>query len=191
MRTIRVRAFRTLLLPAAFGLFNSLFIENARAAQKPEADAPRQIQRCSVIQVLSPQKNRFPHPFRFSATQILDLEFRVLLPARVTGEHRLDVKVYTPDHQLYQTLTVPFRGPDAAAPRRTRRKLSDHLQPIAEVEPETVTVGRYRLTLVRVVLPVAGTPIVANSLYGQWSATAFLDESPRPCGPGARFVIEE
>jgi len=64
---------------------------------------------------LSPQKSRFPQLRRFSAAQILDLEIRVLLPEKLTGEHRLDVSLYTPDHQLYQTLTVPFRGPGTRA----------------------------------------------------------------------------
>jgi len=186
-----MRAFKTLVLSAAFGVFHSLFIESAPAPQKQEADAWWLVPRCSMIQVLSPQKKRFPHPMRFSATQILDLEFRVSLPGRVTGEHRLDVKVYAPDQQLYQTLTVPFRGPDEAPFRLMRRKLSGHLQPIAEVESEAAIVGRDRRTIVTVVLPVAGTSIVASSLYGQWSAAAFLDESPRPCGPAARFVIAE
>ena len=70
--------------------------------------------RCAVVEVSSPQKTdsreRARRVRRFSATEILDLELHVFVPATLTGDHRLDVKVYTPDRQLYQVLTVPFEN---------------------------------------------------------------------------------
>jgi hypothetical protein len=103
------------MLLLAPGFFAWGIVDAAPETRNKEADAPRRLEWCSAIEVLSPQKSRFPQLRRFSAAQILDLEIRVLLPEKLTGEHRLDVSLYTPDHQLYQTLTVPFRGPGTRA----------------------------------------------------------------------------
>jgi hypothetical protein len=144
-------------------------------------------------------RDRTRRQHRFSATEILDVEIHVFLPASLEGEHRLDVKVYTPDSQLYQVLTVPFEAaePPAAAEngaRRDRRKLSGILRPLPEIPAPIVQRaegGRTRYRKVSATLPVAGTSIVSSSLYGTWAAAAFLDGSVSSCGPDARFVITE
>ena len=63
---------------------------------------------CAAVAVSSPQapKGRVS----FSATKILDLQLGALLRSRITGEHVLNLKVYTPKGHLYQQLDVPFRG---------------------------------------------------------------------------------
>ena len=185
----RTSPLRTLLL--APGVFAWGILDAAPETRNKAADGPRRLEWCSAIEVLSPQKSRFPHPRRFSAAQILDLEIRVLLPEKLTGEHRLDVSLYTPDHQLYQTLTVPFRGAGTPPSRGPRRKLTDHPRPIAEAEARATLAGKHRRTVVSAVLPVAGTSIVTSSLYGEWTAAAFLDGSQKSCGAAARFVITE
>ena len=44
---------------------------------------------------------------------------------------------------------------------------------------------------IRTSMPVAGTPIVHNSLYGQWTATAYLDDDVEPCSPTKAFLITD
>lgn len=158
--------------------------------------------RCIAIGVSSPQATDTMRARRFSATEILDLEIEVLLPRSLTGEHRLDVKVYTPDRQLYQVLTVPFRAdeesakasttsPSSSGVRGNRKKLADHSRPLDEAEAQETRRGKRRYRRVSATLPVAGTSIVASSLYGRWTAVAFLDGSMESCGPAARFVITQ
>jgi hypothetical protein len=157
--------------------------------------------RCAVFEVSSPQSGtaseRARRARRYSATEILDLEFHVFLPGTLAGEHRLDVRVETPDQKLYQVLTVPFEiveeGAEtgASGARRVRKKLADLPRPIAELRAASIQRGRTRFTKVSATLPVAGTSIVSSSLYGTWTATAFLDGSMASCGPKARFLITE
>lgn len=181
----------------------SLSMAGSSAAAEKEKRGKRDatLDRCLAIDVLSPQSIHHRGRHRFSATEILDLEFRVDLPGPVSGAHRLDIKVYTPDGQLYETLTVPFRDNEegagrtaASAPRNTRRrsrKLSDYPQPIPEVEVESRGTGRNRRAEVSATLPVAGTSIVWSSLYGRWTAEAFLDGSMSSCAAPTRFFISE
>jgi hypothetical protein len=188
----RARAFLLLLagLPLSLPLARSVVASEMREPETPE--------RCAAIQVLSPQSKHPGRNARFSATEILDLEFRVLLARPLSGDHRLDLRVYSPDGQLYQTLTVPFhtleRGGAASTggrARRGKRKLSDYPQPIEEAEVSSRAKERTGHGAVRANLPVAGTSIVASSLYGRWKAEAFLDSGLAACGAPARFVITE
>lgn len=128
--------------------------------------APRQ---CVALQVVSPQlpKPR-PHPV-FSATQILDIEFRTFLRRRLEGLHTLELKLYTPKGNLYQVLTVPFTAPQTTP----------------------VRLDGARRQQVDATLPVAGTSIMTNSLYGEWKVEPFLDGSAEPCGQARVFVIRQ
>ncbi len=172
-------------------------------ASAEKSDQSTATMRCVPIEVFSPQSDQPRWNRRFSATGILDLEFRVHLWGDVAGAHRIDLKLYTPDGQLYQTLTVPFRvsdgNPAAGAsasstpPRagRVKRKLSDYPKPIEEVEIPSTWKGWKRHAAVSATLPVAGTSIVWSSLYGRWTAEAFLDGALSRCGAPARFSITE
>ena len=124
----------------------------------------------------------------FSATEILDLDLRVNLRTDVTGDHLLHVKVRTPGGHLYQTLTTPFTT-DAAKVGR-ERSVDGYPRPLivqpARVENEG---GRARISVLAR-LPVAGTAIVHSSLYGGWTAEAFLDNDDTSCGRVRPFVIQ-
>ena len=110
----------------------------------------------------------------FHATAVLDLEFQVRVRRARSGEHRLALKVYTPNGHLYQTLSVPLAATestdDETRPRRRRR--------------------RTRSRTVSATLPVAGTTIVRSSLYGTWRVEAYLDGSTQTCTAPRKFVIE-
>lgn len=121
----------------------------------------------------------------FSATQILDLDFRVKLLG-VSGDHVLRVDLKTPKGHHYQTLTVPFSADASSA--EAHRLLEGFPRPL---EVQVTKMGRVEGRAVPRVdarLPVAGTPIVHSALYGRWTATAYLDDEIKACGR-RRFIV--
>jgi hypothetical protein len=121
-------------------------------------------------------------PFR--ATQIIDLEFSAAFRARLRGPHLLEFKVYTPNGKLYQALVAPFTGD---VPRREGRRVDGFPEPLPEQTMQEST-GRWRpffrpgLFHVTARLPVAGTWIITNSLYGQWRVDLYLDRAEARIG---------
>jgi len=101
----------------------------------------------------------------FSAAQTPDLKISVTFPNTLTGSHRLQLLVRTPQGQLYQRFIIPF---DATLPRHER--------------------GAVRS--VSATLPVAGTAITTSGLYGRWTVVPSLDGGLTPCTWERHFVIE-
>ena len=106
---------------------------------------------------------------RFSAREVLDLRFSVLLPAN-NQSGLVEIELYTPKGNLYETLQ-------------------------AQVDPDDPSGGtaRYRRRRARVVtarLPIAGSHITSRSLYGRWRAEVHLDGNDRRCRRPKRFIIE-
>lgn len=126
-----------------------------------------------TLRVSSPQAPATAAPAAFRATEILDVELGAVFRQRLAGEHVLDLKVYTPKGKLYQVLTVPFTG--GAAPRG--RRLAGYARPVREHSMKTRGPARYEVSAR---LPVAGTWIVTNSLYGTWRVDAHLDGRTSP-----------
>ena len=130
---------------------------------------------CTAIQVTAPDapaqaKRKAKKKPTFSASTILDLKLEVALSPAVKGQHQLEFKVYTPKGHLYQSLSATMNAPAASADRRKR-----------ESAKRTAAAT----------LPVAGTTIVTNSLYGEWRVEASLDgERETTCGKAFLFVIE-
>ena len=124
----------------------------------------------------------------FSATEIIDLDFRVLLPPALAGEHLVHLDFHTPRGHLYQRLTVPVTADPARA--GSLRPVDGYARPLAVRATEPVTVGGLPWGSVVAQLPVAGTAIVHGSLYGRWTATAFIDERDDSCGRPRAFFIE-
>ncbi len=120
----------------------------------------------------------------FSATEILDLDFAIRL--RAEGDHLLRLELPTPTGHLYQTLTVPFSTATARA--GARRAVAGFPRPL-EVRPAEAAAGG-AWSSVDLQLPVAGTPIVHSSLYGRWTATAYLYDDVERCGRPRRFFIQ-
>ena len=54
----------------------------------------------------------------------------------------------------------------------------------------TPLTGEGRLNEVSAILPVGGTAIMSNSLYGRWRVEAFLDGDTKPCAAAAAFEIQ-
>ncbi len=129
---------------------------------------------CTAIQVTAPdapaQPKRTAKKPTFSASSILDLKLEAALSPAVKGQHQLEFKVYTPKGHLYQSLSATMNARAASADRRDR-----------ETPKRTASAT----------LPVAGTTIVTNSLYGGWRVEAFLDgEREATCGKALLFVIQ-
>jgi hypothetical protein len=107
---------------------------------------------------------------KFSARKILDVELAAVLRKRMTGQHVLNLRVYTPKGHLYQELSVPFDAghPSGVAEAAARGKKQPRLA------------AR---------LPVGGTSISTASLYGRWKVVPHLDGSLKPCGAATAFSI--
>jgi hypothetical protein len=128
---------------------------------------------CTSIRVTSPDapqpsnrsKKRVP---TFSASSILDLKIEATLSPAVKEQHQLEFKVYTPKGHLYQSLPATMSAPASNGDRREGQKRT-----------------------ASAMLPVAGTTIVASSLYGQWKVEAFLNGGRDvACAPPFTFAIE-
>jgi len=114
---------------------------------------------------------------RFSATRILDLEFRVRFTQQLQGEHLLRLDLITPKGHRYESLTAAISTDPGL--RGASRKVADYPRPLAVQFVGRHGQSRARRATLR--LPVAGTPIVSNSLYGAWKVEAYLDEGDVAC----------
>jgi hypothetical protein len=137
----------------------------------------------ATLVVTSPQAPP-RRPATFQATKILDVEMTAVFARALAGEHVLELKTYTPRGHLYQVLTVPFTGASAKARRPAFRRVRGYPRPL----PERVLRRGPAGFLVSAQMPVGGTWIVTNSLYGRWRVDAYLDDDPRPIGR-ALFTI--
>ena len=156
---------------------------------------------CSAVDVVAPQQKKATKKKKFSAKKTLDLELRTRLKGvrRLSGEHLLHLKLYTPRGYLYQTITVPFYR----KPRKAEKPHPEDLkfEPVRVVPgfPRALDVqktkrarkGRKRYDTVTARLPVAGTSITLGSLFGRWTVVPFLDNETAPCGRSRRFRIRE
>ncbi|MGH9388617.1 MAG: hypothetical protein ACRD1Z_03310 [Vicinamibacteria bacterium] len=129
---------------------------------------------CQSVWVTAPAfgkpASRARKPLNFSAAEVLDIEFQIGVRAGTSLAARpLELKLFTPKGHLYQTLAVPpaSKASGAGTPKRK---------------------PRYQTLTAR--LPVAGTTIVNNSLYGTWKAEAYLEGERTACAKARSFVIK-
>ena len=102
---------------------------------------------------------------------MLDLEFQIVVPANTSLAGRpLELKLFTPKGHLYQTLAVPAASTASGTAGTPKRR------------------PRYQTLTAR--LPVAGTTIVNNSLYGTWKAEAYLEGERTACAKARSFIIK-
>lgn len=133
------------------------------------------------------------HGRSFSATKIVDIDFQVRFAPREHGDHLLTVEVFTPRGHLYQQIDVPFNSQLPAGTKSTKT-IEGYPRPVVlqrtlEVEETGSKDKKNPRHQVTARLPVAGTLIMQNSLYGDWTAEAYLDGGDR-CGTIA-FEIRE
>jgi len=110
---------------------------------------------------------------RFSAEEILDLEFVVVLhPTFQTQDdindpiHTLEFSIFTADGNLYRKIAVPVSFDE---PTQGGRRLPGYVRPVMEQQFEEVfNTGGERGFTTSVRFPVAATDIVSRGLYGNW-----------------------
>jgi hypothetical protein len=167
--------------------------------QAAEAAAPKasplgnRRRQCVAVEISAPPARK-PRDAVFSATRILDLQLDTVFRRAPAEPHTLYLKLFTPRGHLYQVLTVPFStaaqpaGAGAPAPVQ-KRWVEGHPQPLEERTAKAVSHQGARAYQVSATLPVAGTSIMTNSLYGEWKAEPYLDQQTTPCGDARSFVI--
>jgi hypothetical protein len=123
---------------------------------------------------------------RFSVTKVLDLTFTVLFPVAIDGDHLVDLRVFTPDGQLYRSLAVPVakRG----GPNLTR-SVAGYPRPLPQQTLTRAARGKDLFAAASATFPVAGTDIVSSGLYGGWRVEAYLDGAEQRCAPAAPFTL--
>ncbi len=180
----------------------------ALTALAPAAQAAAPNRPCASIVVGSPQqltgqgtdaderefnRNDAAMP-NFSATGVIDIEFAIVLApgaaADYRGMHVVEFRTYTPRGNLYQSISIPFTTDPS------RKGTSHRVAGYPDVLPVRVlkaikTPGGGNGLIVKVTLPVAGTPILQNSLYGTWRAEALIDDDRVACSSPASFVITQ
>jgi hypothetical protein len=148
-------------------LLSSTVVAPSRATRH-EATPPPPGGACIAVRVASPKAPAARQAV--SASKVVDLRIETHFARSLRGARRLELRVFTPQGYLYQTLAVPFDASPPAADRQSPR-------------PPLRSVG--------VRLPVAGTAITTNSLYGRWRVVPFLDDEAEPCGGERAFVIDQ
>ena len=129
----------------------------------------------------------------FSATKVLDVDFAVVfspqVAAQFTNVHVVEFRLFTPQGNLYQSISIPMTSDAARAGQSHRVAGYPDLIPIQILQPINHGLGRGMMA--KVTLPVAGTPIVSNSLYGTWTASAVVEDEVAPCSTPAQFTITQ
>lgn len=158
----------------------------AGAAAEAEEDTGPAV--CVMILAGSAEETPGTWGTSFSATRTVDLTFSVVFRKNLRGEHLLELRVYTPQGNLYQTLSGQIAEPGKNAEKRL---VPGYAMPRLQWVPIPISQGEKRGLKVDVPFPVGGTLIQTSSLYGQWRVEAYLDGGKIPCTRPLQFWITE
>lgn len=147
---------------------------------------------CIAVAVQADGQAFAPTTASFSATQILDVTATAILrlssrPDFATGDHVMEFRFKSPDGHLYQSVSVPFTTNAASAGKE--QKVNGYPLPVARQAARAVTYQRVNQLGVSATLPVAGTLIIQNSLYGRWTVEATVDGEKSRCSSSASFSL--
>lgn len=129
---------------------------------------------CGAVLVSVPERPHARDPF--SVRKTLDLQFRMRVRARDEEAHVVSFRVLTPNGHLYQELQAP---PEVKKNKENDDDGDDH---------DDRESSRSRVSAR---LPVAGTFIATNSLFGKWRVVPYIDDDPEPCAAPSVFRIEQ
>jgi len=139
------------------------------------------------------QQGQGNEPRSYKATSVIDIDFAIVFSpetlARYSNSHWVEFRVLGPKGNLYQSIAIPFTADAKKAGERHRVPGYPELIPVQLLKPIQFGSGQGMIAKVR--LPVAGTPIVNNSLYGRWKAVAYIDGETVSCSLPAEFVITQ
>ncbi len=133
--------------------------------------------------------------YTFSAAKILDLRFNVLLKPTTSeqigpldrGAHYVELKITGPKGNEYQSISVPFSAGTQTAGALV--SVPSYPKPVEVRKLASVKYNLVSYPAVSASMPVAGTAIVDNGLYGKWKVVAYLDGAQTICGSPVRFSI--
>lgn len=166
--------------------------------------APKKDRSCMAVVVGSPQKlgksgkNLKEKEFEnnittFEATKVQDIDFAIMFSPTVATQfsnvHIVEFRILTPEGNLYQSISIPMTTDATKKGQKHFIPGYPDLVPIQILQP--ITHGFKNAVFATVTLPVAGTPIVSNSLYGKWTAMALVEDEVAPCSTPATFNITQ
>jgi len=164
-----------MLLAGCLGLSTQVAAEDVGGERKS----------CQAITISTTPETRATLRPIFHTRQVLDLNLSVVFPSDrqfLAGE-TIVLRFFTPTGHIYQEMTIPV-GLPGTTPRE--RELTGYPFPVAEATPRerflrTEAGGEWILAVAAPPLPIAGTSITNNSLYGVWRAEAWSQGSSRAC----------
>lgn len=125
----------------------------------------------------------------FSATRSIDLTFTTRFRKGFSGDHVLELHVFTPDGNLYRKLVTPVTTDSRDPPREI--KVPGHRRPLPEQQLRPLGFPRDAPLIANVAFPVAGTDIVSAGLYGTWRVETRLDGGRTACSLSSTFTLTE
>lgn len=147
-------------------------------------------QPCRSLVVAAAEETHGAAGEKFSATKTTDLTFRLFVDPALSGDHVLELKVYTPRRFLYRSIAVPVAlGGAASGAAAQERTVAGYPHPQRVRRATHEKLAGADAQKIEVAFPVGGTDIVANSLYGKWRVEPFLDGAADACGSAATFRI--
>jgi hypothetical protein len=172
----------------ALALAAALWPTCSGLAAPPPAGGP-----CLSLTASSAQQAMGASSADFSATRIVNIDLNVLFGSiqagTMTTPRVVTVKVFSPRGNLYQTFSFPVQT--SPVTRGQEQRVDGYPEPVAVQALTAQTYNGARVYGAKATLPVAGTPIISNSLYGTWSAEASLDSQQAACTAKMRFSIRQ
>lgn len=147
---------------------------------------------CVAVAVSSEQKSGGKFDTSFSAVEVIDIDFSVVFTPGAAkrfldGDHLVEFRILTPRGHLYQSMTLPFTADPAKKGAKVKVEGYPDPMPTRGLDDVVYEKGNHVRVFTR--MPVAGTPIIWSSLYGVWTAQAFVDGESVPCAKAAKFTI--
>lgn len=129
----------------------------------------------------------------FSISRVVNLDLAVLfkpgnLNRFTSGAHTAEFRVYSPTGALYQNISVAFTSDTKKKGQPQRIDGYPRPVPIQLIGDIVTATGKHGA--VSTPLAVAGSPIVLNSMFGEWRLEAVIDEETASCATPAVFRIE-
>jgi len=143
---------------------------------------------CYMVLASSAEETGGRWASEFSAAKTVDLTLTVVLEKAPTKEQVLELRIFAPSGNLYQSLACPVALPGRKA---ELRPVPGYPRPKKQLVPRTLTYEGKRYYRVDFAFPVGGTMITSNGLYGKWQIVPYLDGQPIPCGKPALIAIRE
>lgn len=147
---------------------------------------------CAGVATSSKQLSGSAFSETFSSAEVLDIDVSVLFTPgaakQLSGDHVIEIRFFNPRMNLYQSVSIPIT---ADTSRLALRRIPGYPHPM---KAQLLTEIRYRNSQffrATLRLPVAGTLITRNSMYGTWTADVWVDGKRLKCAKEAKFEILE